>query len=256
MDKLIDIWRFDLRKGPSRDTRTMACLMDAVSWFSYDRLGDAPECVSPAIASYCRTINDIMSHKDRQRLKLCIPRLIDCVDPSAEVARSESLARSALGVFAPAALDKAGRHLQASHLRDLAKKHDLYEAIFYANKICGPTDPNGIIDRFVSNLKMLSPSYRRDWNANKTLEQAVRSGYYPQNAIISGDIHPFILKSISMETTRTGLYAGLSAYGGASTENIIMALDAALSLGRQGGDLLPDHISTANRRFSIASASS
>lgn len=113
-----DIWRFDLRRGNSKDPRNGACLLDAVSWLEYGTLGDHPACVCPVIAAFGRGINDAMSDIGRQRLKAFIPRLVGTVDPASEVARAEYLAWQAIRVFAPLALDAAGLHDQATALRN------------------------------------------------------------------------------------------------------------------------------------------
>jgi len=120
MTEINDIWKFDLRKGNSDDPREGACLLDAVSWLEYGTLGDHPACVCPVIAAFGRGINDAMSDEGRQRLKLYIPRLVGTVDPAHEQERAEYLAWQAIRVFAPIALDAAGLHEHASHLRNFA----------------------------------------------------------------------------------------------------------------------------------------
>ena len=114
---LSTLWRFPLRRGNSDDPRNGACLLDAVSWLEYGTLGDHPRCVCPVIASFGRGINDAMTDAGRQRLRVFIPRLVGTVDPPAERARAEYLAWQAIRVFAPLALDAAGRHEDAARLR-------------------------------------------------------------------------------------------------------------------------------------------
>jgi hypothetical protein len=121
-----EIWQFDLRRGASKHPRDGACLLDAVSWFEYGKLGDHPPCVCPVLAAYGRGINDAMSDTDRQRLKPYIIRLAGTVDPAAEVRRAEFLAWQAIRVFAPLALDAAGLDTEAARLR--AAKGSLAEA--------------------------------------------------------------------------------------------------------------------------------
>jgi hypothetical protein len=113
-----EIWKFELRKGNSKNPREGACLLDAVSWLEYGTLGDHPACVCPVIAAFGRGINDAMSDEGRQRLKLFIPRLVGTVDPEHERERAEYLAWQAIRVFAPLALDAVGQHKHATVLRN------------------------------------------------------------------------------------------------------------------------------------------
>ncbi|MDE2469558.1 MAG: hypothetical protein KGL35_12630, partial [Bradyrhizobium sp.] len=117
MTDLSTLWHFPLRMGNSDDPRNGACLLDAVSWLEYGTLGDHPPCVCPVIAAFGRGINDAMSDTSRQRLRVFIPRLVGTVDPAAERARAEYLAWQAIRVFAPIALDAAGRREDAGRLR-------------------------------------------------------------------------------------------------------------------------------------------
>src|SRR6185437_8674407 len=118
MSDIGNLWKFDLRKGNSNDPRNGACVMDAVSWFEYGKLGDHPECVCPVIAAFVRPVNDFLDDANRQRLKLYIPRFVGTVDPASEQARAEYLAWQAIRVFAPIALDAAGLKDQAARLRE------------------------------------------------------------------------------------------------------------------------------------------
>jgi hypothetical protein len=113
-----EIWKFELRKGNSKNPREGACLLDAVSWLEYGTLGDHPACVCPVFAAFGRRINDVMSDAGRQRLKLFIPRLVGTVDPEHERERAEYLAWQAIRVFAPLALDAVGQHKHATVLRN------------------------------------------------------------------------------------------------------------------------------------------
>lgn len=111
------IWQFELRRGNSDNPRNGACLLDAVSWFEYGRLGDHPPCVCPVIAAFARGINDGLPDGSRQQLKVFLGRLVGTVDPGAEQERAEYLAWQAIRVFAPVALDAAGLSLDATRLR-------------------------------------------------------------------------------------------------------------------------------------------
>ena len=113
---IADIWKFELRRGNSDDPRNGACLLDAVSWLEYGQLGDRPACVCPVHAAFARGINDAMSNKGRQRLRVFIPRLVGTVDKASEKARGEFLAWQAIRVFAPIALRATGLRTEAESL--------------------------------------------------------------------------------------------------------------------------------------------
>ena len=94
-----DLWPYELRKGASHDPRDGACTMDAVSWFAYGRLGDRPECASPALTTFVIIGQDWMPHATRQRLKPYIFRMINSRDPDAEAARRRCLVLAAARRF-------------------------------------------------------------------------------------------------------------------------------------------------------------
>ena len=76
MTDIGDIWRFDLTVGSSKHPSRGACVMDAISWLEYGRLGDRPQVVCPIVAEMARILNDTLPFEPRQRLKLFIPRMI------------------------------------------------------------------------------------------------------------------------------------------------------------------------------------
>jgi hypothetical protein len=76
MTDIADIWRFDLTIGSSKHPSRGACVMDAISWLEYGRLGDRPQVVCPIVAEMARILNDTLLFEPRQRLKLFIPRMI------------------------------------------------------------------------------------------------------------------------------------------------------------------------------------
>jgi len=127
-----DIWKFDLRHGNSDHPRNGACLLDAVSWFAYGKLGDHPECACPVITKYAIIINDTLPDGERQKLKPFIFRLMGSRDPASEQARAEYLAWQAITVFAPLALDAAGVEDQAAKLRGFDKSLGLNDAAYAA----------------------------------------------------------------------------------------------------------------------------
>lgn len=113
------LWPYDLRRGSSSDPSTGACTMDAVSWFAYGHLGDHPECASPVLTGYVIIGQDAMSHRERQRLKPFIFRLIGSRDPAAESVRARILVLAAVRRFAPMAVEALGYRCEAETMRAL-----------------------------------------------------------------------------------------------------------------------------------------
>jgi hypothetical protein len=114
------IWQFNLRRGNSFDPRNGACLLDAVSWFEYGKLGDHPECVCPVIAAYARRLNDDLPDGERQELKRFLPRLVGTVDVTAEKDRAEYAVRRVIREILPRLLRARGYSDQAKACEDLS----------------------------------------------------------------------------------------------------------------------------------------
>jgi len=100
MTKPTDIWRFDLTRGASTTPRNGACLMDAISWLEYGKLGDEPECVCPVLAAYGRYLNDLFDDVTRQKLKVLIPRLAGSRDPVSAKIRADFIIEESIRRFA------------------------------------------------------------------------------------------------------------------------------------------------------------
>lgn len=85
------LWPFRLTVGHSRNPRSGACLMDAVSWFEHGCLDDAPPCVSPVLTAIAQAANDWSNDADRQTLRRFIPLLPGTVDEEADRLRADYL---------------------------------------------------------------------------------------------------------------------------------------------------------------------
>jgi hypothetical protein len=120
MTDLSNIWRFDLTKGNSNDPRTGACLLDAVSWFEYGRLGDHPPCVAETLAAPGRVTNDILPDDRRQELKDLIPLMIGTAGDGFDQVRAQYWAWQAIRVFAPMAFEFAGLEVHVTILRQFS----------------------------------------------------------------------------------------------------------------------------------------
>ncbi|MEM7170746.1 MAG: hypothetical protein AAF530_11290, partial [Pseudomonadota bacterium] len=74
-----DVVHFELKQGNHRDPSEGLCVLEAVAWFEGEAHSDHPRCVCPAVAHYCRSLNDHLD-EDRQRLIAYIPRLVNTMD--------------------------------------------------------------------------------------------------------------------------------------------------------------------------------
>ena len=118
-----------LTKGSHATRDEGMCAMEAVAWLAGETHSDAPQCTCPVIATFVRGLNDRFSDKDRQRLNAYLPRLIGTRRGIAtECLRAAYLARQAVRVFAPLALERKGFQTQAASLRALPEDVDLMHA--------------------------------------------------------------------------------------------------------------------------------
>lgn len=67
---------FELKGGAHTSPQTGVCAMEAVAWLAGEEHGDKPDCACPLIGDMVRTINDVISDKQRQRLIPFLPRII------------------------------------------------------------------------------------------------------------------------------------------------------------------------------------
>lgn len=98
------------------------CLMEAVAYVAGERWSDHPACASPVLAAYGRTLNDTLTHEERQRLLPLVPLLVGTsASQAVEHQRAYLLADAAVRVLAPMALRAANRALQTADIQG----HDL-----------------------------------------------------------------------------------------------------------------------------------
>jgi len=111
MTDIVDIWRFDLTVGSSKHPSRGACVMDAISWLEYGRLGDRPQVVCPIVAEMARILNDTLPFGPRQRLKLFIPRMIGTNHIEDLQPRLSYLTTQMKAIYlSPVGVPGAGRH--------------------------------------------------------------------------------------------------------------------------------------------------
>jgi hypothetical protein len=101
---------------------TGACWMSALSYYAGESWSDHPDCVDPVIRQLCITINDHLP-SDAERERVIGPHLYAPVGTAQGLElmqrRAFRVADEAVRVWAPMALDKAGRSKDAARLRSL-----------------------------------------------------------------------------------------------------------------------------------------
>jgi len=228
-----DLWKFDLRKGPSTHPRNGACLLDAVSWFEYGQLGDHPDCVCPVIAAYARGINDTMDDTSRQRLKIYLPRLIGTVDPASEQTRARFLAWQAIHVFAPLALDAAGLKKEARTLRKF--KGTLPEAATAA--LAAATAARAAESRRRVNTATATTAARAATWATHAASNASDAGWATARAARAAD----------------AAWSAADAAWMANTPDLtLIALDGVLAIGKQADPIEAPRFQKAVDLFELA----
>lgn len=101
-------WTYTLQRGHDEDPSGGACAMDAINWLVHGEHGDQPECACPVIGRYVIGLNDAMPDDERQRLLPYLHRIAGSRSPAHVQVRAEILARGAVRVLAPVALDAVG----------------------------------------------------------------------------------------------------------------------------------------------------
>lgn len=69
------IGRFDLTRGSHNNPDEGLCLMELTAQFAGELHSDHPECVSPVLAAFGRTLNDALPDDLRQQLRPLVPAL-------------------------------------------------------------------------------------------------------------------------------------------------------------------------------------
>ena len=115
-------------QAPNGDLK--ACLLEAVAYVAEEPWSDHPQCVSPVLAAFGRSLNDQLSHAERQRLLPFVPHLVETVAGRAtDLKRAYKLADAAVHVFAPLALRARGYEAQARALEACAEIVDRRTAL-------------------------------------------------------------------------------------------------------------------------------
>nr|MDT0658072.1 hypothetical protein [Micromonospora sp. DSM 115978] len=123
----LDLTTLTLDKGAHNNRDDGVCLLEAVAWWAGEEHDDAPACVSPILAAYGRSLNDVLPDGRRQELRQFIPQMPgtrDDLDETRGYLALDWLVRT----YTPAWLDLAGLTVEAAALRDLRRIVDLAAA--------------------------------------------------------------------------------------------------------------------------------
>lgn len=112
---------FELQPGFHSSPEDGMCALEAVAWIAGLPHNDQPSCVCPVLATFLRTVNDRMTHLQRQRLVAVLPRLVDTRDPGLVVPRARVFAWRALTIFAPLPIAERGQGEAASQLAQMTR---------------------------------------------------------------------------------------------------------------------------------------
>jgi hypothetical protein len=261
---LSNIWKFDLIMGSSKDPKYGCCFMDAVSWYDTGMLGDHPVCVSPVLAGFGRSINDLMDGTSRQRLKSYIPKMVNSVDPEAEIRRALYLSRAALFVFAGDMLDSIDMYEESTALKsyhgvdvssydDMTPVRNLISGI--RSKIEARIEDleeiaNSPLKSMVSALSQVLSS-RPKTVLIRHYRDAIQSLDFAEKALVYADT-VWSLQDMSEMHQKCGRCA---AFAGKKTspDMFLTILDTALAMGRHGEDFDTDKMASSNKSFLVAS---
>lgn len=101
----LDLSALHLEHG-SHEPDSHYCLLEAAAYMAGETWSDHPQCVSPVIASFGRSLNDEWDDAQRQKLVPYLPRMIGtATGPDDERLRAHMLCDWLVRIYAPAWLD-------------------------------------------------------------------------------------------------------------------------------------------------------
>jgi len=121
MSPTLDLDDLQLAEGKHDSPADGGCVMEWASYLADEPWSDHPACVSPAIAAFCRSWNDVLPDEDRNRLlKPFLTKVIGTnTGPDDEHTRGLMAADWLVRTFAPAWLHKCGLPDDAAALAQL-----------------------------------------------------------------------------------------------------------------------------------------
>lgn len=171
----MNTWPYTLRAGHSWNPADGACAMDAINWLVHGKHGDRPECACRLMSDFVIGGNDTMPDDTRQRLLPYLHRIAGSRSEDHIVRRSRVLWLAAMRVFAPLALDAAGRQGFAGLLRTVSDDVPFASAHFlatYVLKECRPTHSAPMLP-VEQVMNYVERSVREPWAAGSSVSQAI-----------------------------------------------------------------------------------
>jgi len=132
----IDLDHLTLAKGAHDDREQGVCLLEAVAWFAGQDHTDHPPCVSPILAAFGRSLNDVLPDAKRQELVPLIPLLPGTAGDGHDETRGYLALDWLVRTYLPAWLDLPGLGAEAAVLRGLPQITGLAAA-----RSAGPRSP-------------------------------------------------------------------------------------------------------------------
>jgi hypothetical protein len=115
----IDLNILTLTVGAHDDRSDGLCLLEAVAWQAGEEHTDRPACVSPVLAAFGRSLNDVLPDGKRQELIPLVPLLPGTAGDGRDEARGYMALDWLIRTFTPGWLTVAGLADEARSLRDL-----------------------------------------------------------------------------------------------------------------------------------------
>jgi hypothetical protein len=115
----IDLNTLTLTVGAHADRGDGLCLLEAVAWQAGEEHTDRPACVSPVLAAFGRSLNDVLPDGKRQELIPLVPLLPGTAGDGRDEARGYMALDWLIRTFTPGWLTVAGLADEARSLRDL-----------------------------------------------------------------------------------------------------------------------------------------
>jgi hypothetical protein len=126
---VIDVCALPLSAGKHDKPEDGMCVMEMASYLAREPWTDAPACVSPVIATFCRSWNDALDQERRQRLKPYAFKVVGTnTGPADDEARAWMATDWLCRVHAPAWLRLAKLDDHARALESLARITDAVTA--------------------------------------------------------------------------------------------------------------------------------
>jgi hypothetical protein len=104
------------------------CAMEWVAWIAGEDHSASPACVSPILAGFCRSLNDVLPDDSRQRMRPYLARCIGTAGDGLDEQRGYLCLDWIVRTYTPAWLALAGLGADAEQLRSLAPITDLASA--------------------------------------------------------------------------------------------------------------------------------